>query len=206
MDILNVLGISQEAMEKASGGYEEGGNIFESGLYKMAVKEAYTYKTKNQASMLVVTLVDADEREIKKFINLAYVKDGKVNDNLGGVSLLKGLVFASGKELNELQLVDTQVEMKNSMVAVKAIQNIIGAVVMVAIRETLDESQEYPRGNEIEAFFKFVENGEPVDKKGNTPEKFLAKIEKVPVLVKKGKKSQAKKTDSGAKADALARL
>ena len=187
---LSAIGISAEAVEKAPV-QEIKSRIWSSQVSKLVVKEAGVFKTKSGATMFKLVAENQDRDTYEEYFNTKYVakkddKDGKFKageevENMSGVSILTGLVAATGiqdigakpgtfkayKEENQEGMVLT---------------GVIGKVALFGIREINDPNSQYPQSNEIG----LITDLDGKNAKGEeVMEKFKALIEKTPVLERK---------------------
>lgn len=209
---LSSLGISAEAQEKAPEQKISSG-VWESQVAKMVIKEAASFETVSGATMFKVTLANEEEKEYTEYFNTKYkakkddpkgkYKTGEMVENMGGVSMVNGLVAASGvsdigpkpgtfKAFSEDQ--------QNGVV----VTGLINKVVLVGIREIEDPNSEYPQSNEIA----IITDLDGKNSKGEeVMTKFKELIEKTPVLkrkLKSGGSNNSNKTDEQKKAEAAA--
>lgn len=198
---LSSIGISAEAVEKAPA-QEIKSRTWSSQVAKCVVKEAAVFKTASGATMFKLVVANEAGDNYEEYFNTKYIsksddKDGKFKkgdevENMGGVTIVTGLVNAVGVAdiaAKPSKFKAYKVEEQDGLV----LTGLIGKVAMFGIREINTEGSQYPQSNEI---------GIITDLKGNNAkgeevlEKFKALIEKTPILVRKAKEGQTGGTSS----------
>ena len=206
-DIFELTGMTQETFTEAKAEPTTGGFLWNSGAYKVDIKEAAVFNTESGATMLKLILKDPEtDKELKYFTNTGYlakadkddVKKGDKVENKGGTKTFKSLLSALHIEPTALVLKtkdsegnDLTIEAYGKKGVKATIIDLEGRGLIALVREVDDSanSDKYPSSNDIEGFAdvegKIDGSTEPLDK-------WKVKIEKAPALVKKAKKGGAK--------------
>ena len=156
--------------------------------YKVEIKELAVFETERKARMVKIEMFDPEtEKTLTEYINTSYInKESKeVTENKGGASIFKALLSAIALEPAQAQIEEKEIDAYGKKVNGQVIKNAEGRTCYALVREVEDPNNEkYPSSNQVEGFADVEKqiggSTEPV-------EKWLAKIEKAPVLTKKSK-------------------
>jgi len=196
-NILDALGITNEAIETAKAEPSTGGFLWESGAYPVEIKQLAVFETASGAKMLKIEMYDEKEdKTLVEYANTSYIdkQTKERKENMSGVKIFKSLMSAIKLEPAAIQLVDKEIDAYAKKVQAQVITNAEGRKCVALVREVEDPNNEkYPLSNVVEAFAD-IEN--KINGETAPVEKWLEKIAKAPVLVKKAKKS----TQTAAKA------
>ena len=203
--VLDALGVSQEAFEEAKAAPSTGSFLWDSGAYKVDIVEAAIFSTDSGATMFKLTLKDPEaDKTLTEYANTSYTaksddKDGAYKkgdkvENKSGAKLFKSLLSALHLEPTALSISDGKTEAYGKEVDAKII-DLAGRGVIALVRQVDDSAnnEKYGESNVIEGFADIEGN---IDDSPEPLKKWLAKIEKAPVLVKKAKKSSGVKETS----------
>jgi len=209
MDILNLMGISQETYTETVAAPAGESSVLESGAYKMVIKEVAVFETEKKAKMLKIELTDETSKKDRVFyFNTSYVdkKTNEVTENKSGTKAFKALVDALHMEPAQITTAQAEFEAYGKKVQGTKL-SLEGRPVLVLVREIEDPNKEqFQVYNDIEGFADV--EGKIKDKDGNYSDEPLAKwkekLEKTPRLVKKAKGNKASATTTATAASPAA--
>lgn len=199
-DIFELTGMTRETFTEAKAEPTTGGFLWNSGAYKVDIKEAAIFNTDSGATMFKLVLKDPEaDKELTYYANTAYkakkdaddVKKGDKVENKAGTKIFKSLLSALHLEPTALTITDTTIEAYGKENTPAKSLGLEGRGLIALVREVDDSanSDKYPLSNDIESF---TDIEGKIDGSVEPLEKWKAKIEKTPVLVKKAKKGGAK--------------
>lgn len=207
---LSSIGISAETVAAAPA-QEMASSVWESQAVKLSIKEAAVFKTASGATMFKFVGLNEEGREFTEYANTKYIakkddpngkfKAGEQVENMSGVSLVTGIIAATGiTDIGAKEAVFKAYA--NDSQAGTALTGLIGKVAIFGIREVNDPNSDFPESNEIAIVTDLSGN----NKDGKEVlQKFKDLIAKSPVKKKKLKAGATRATAaSGDSAEAIA--
>ena len=197
-NVLNLMGLSEEGIKEAKVEPSVGsGWLWESGAYKVEVKQVAIFETERKAKMLKIELYDeTEDKTLVEYANTSYIdkKTGEVTENKGGAHIFKALMSAIKLEPSQCVVKSEEIKAYGKDIQAQVIDNAAGRKCVALVRQVEDPNNEkYPDSNTVEGFADIQNN---INGSTEAYDKWLAKLEKAPVLVKKGKKKVTATTAS----------
>ena len=197
-NVLNLMGLSEEGLKEAQIEPSVGsGWLWESGAYKVEVKQVAIFETERKAKMLKIELYDeAEDKTIVEYANTSYIdkKTNEVTENKGGAHIFKALMSAIKLEPSQCVIKNEEIKAYGKDVQAQVIDNAAGRKCIALVRQVEDPNNEkYQDSNVIEGF---ADISRMINGSEEAILKWEAKISKQSVLIKKSKKAKSTTTAS----------
>jgi hypothetical protein len=198
---LEILGLTEETVKSIEvAEIKEGKQILPAGIYNGTIKVLCVFngsKEPIKMAKIVYELKTADGEsvEITDYINVVK-RDGASNDI--GARAINMAVQATGLELTDVEIKETEEKCYSSNQKVQMFSNVLNKPVTIFVRKVHEEGAMFPDYNEVT----FVGNPAGENSKGeDQKEAFLDKVEKMPVIERKAKEPADTTADASSNAN-----